>query len=128
MSNTHECKENKEEKKWDEEDFYYKDLKEADYEKAFPFINGCYNSSITENAYEEQIEIREEIIVENENVREESPYSLYNNNNSNSKIEYEFKEVDHLSLYPNKKIQIPQGYFNYLNEISFQLQSSYNIH
>ena len=107
-----QIKKDGEEKDWDEGNLYYNELKEKDYEKAFPYIEQKYNISNTENVYPE---IERIIGANNENQTdtEESPYTLYNSD-FDSEIIYKVKEVEHSSLYPNNKTNIQQEYFNYL--------------
>ena len=107
-----QIKKDGEEKDWDEGSLYYNELKEKDYEKAFPYIEQKYNISNTENVYPE---IERIIGANNENQTdtEESPYTLYNSD-CDSEIIYKDKEVEHSSLYPNNKTNIQQEYFNYL--------------
>ena len=95
---------------------YYNELKEKDYEKAFPYIEQKYNISNTENVYPE---IERIIGANNENQTEteESPYTLYNSD-FDSEIIYKVKEVEHSSLYPNNKTNIQQEYFNYLEAVN----------
>ena len=114
-----EIKKDGEVKDWDEECLYYNELKEKDYEKAFPYIEQSYNNSNTDNAYPE---IERIIGANNENQidREESPYTLYNSD-CDSKIKYKVKEVEHSSLYPNNKTTIPQEYFIYLEAENLNL-------
>ena len=111
-----EIKKDGEIKDWDEECLYYNELKEKDYENAFPYIEQRYNNSNTENIYPE---IERIIGANNENQTdtEESPYTLYNSD-FDSEIIYKVKEVEHSSLYPNNKTNIQQEYFNYLEAVN----------
>ena len=111
-----QIKKDGEEKDWDEGGLYYNELKEKDYEKAFPYIEQKYNISNTENVYPE---IERIIGANNENQteKEESPYTLYNSD-FDSEIIYKVKEVEHSSLYPNNKTNIQQEYFNYLEAVN----------
>ena len=111
-----QIKKDGEEKDWDEGSLYYNELKEKDYENAFPYIEQKYNISNTENVYPE---IERIIGANNENQTdtEESPYTLYNSD-FDSEIIYKVKEVEHSSLYPNNKTNIQQEYFNYLEAVN----------